>query len=369
MRDILISGYYGFKNSGDDALLLAIINDLKECKDDIKLSVLSKSPKETAEFYNVKAVNRLNPFSVVFNIIRSKMLLSGGGTLIQDRTSTKSLLYYLAIINLAHLFGKKIMLYSNGIGPLREEHREITAKILNKVDVITLRDEDSLREIERLKVNKPKIVLTADPAFNLECSDKAKGDRILKKYGLSENDKKVCISVRNWKTLGENFCAELAKTADYLVHSCGCKVIFLPMQPSKDLAVSNKIAAMMTEKSVCVDEKISVDDMLAIIDKMDLCIGMRLHSLIYSASAKIPVIGLVYDPKIAGFMDYIGQTHYTDVSECSFEHLKKMIDECFESYDAIKAEIEKNLTELKKKAKANAEYAVGLLCSGKEKKQ
>ena len=97
MNDILISGYYGFKNSGDDALLQAIVNDLKEYKSDVKLTVLSNSPEETERIYKIKAVSRLNPFSVIGAILKSKMLLSGGGTLIQDRTSTKSLIYYLAM--------------------------------------------------------------------------------------------------------------------------------------------------------------------------------------------------------------------------------------------------------------------------------
>lgn len=366
MADILISGYYGFKNSGDDALLLAIINDLKEYKNDIKPIVLSRSPKETQAIYKVKAVNRLNPISVIFNIMKCRLLISGGGTLIQDRTSTKSLMYYLTIIKIAHFFGKKIMLYSNGIGPIREEHRRVAGKILNNVDIITLRDKASFSEIKRLGINNPKIILTADPAFSLECDNKSRGELLLKKYGIEKNDKKVCISIRDWKGLKPDFCEEMAKTADYLVQKLDCKVIFLPMQPSKDLAISKKVSEIMKEKSVCIDKQTDVYDMLAIINEADMCIGMRLHSLIYSASAAIPVIGLVYDPKIAGFMDYIGQTHYIDVSECEAEKLKKMINECFEKYSFIKQEIETNLEELKKKAKSNARYAVELLNSGKE---
>jgi polysaccharide pyruvyl transferase CsaB len=361
LSDILISGYYGFKNSGDDALLLAITQDLKKYKKDVDLAVLSRAPRETAEVYKVKAVNRMNPFAVIFNIISCRMLLSGGGTLIQDGTSTKSLLYYLAIIKMAHLFGKKIMLYSNGIGPLREEHREMTKKVLNKADIITLRDPASKAELEMLGVDKPRIILTADPAFDLECRRPQEGAEILKELGLREEDKFVCISVRKWKGTGKNFCIEIAKTADYLVEKYGYKILFLPMQPAKDYEISQEIRKLMKNDSVCIDKQADIDTVLSVIGRADLCIGMRLHSLIYAAGCAVPVIGLVYDVKIAGFMDYINQKYYLDAETIRCEDLKEMADECILNIEKIKLEIEDNLEELKKKAELNAEYAIELL--------
>ena len=358
MNDILISGYYGFKNSGDDALLQAIVNDLKEYKSDVKLTVLSNSPEETERIYKIKAVSRLNPFSVIGAILKSKMLLSGGGTLIQDRTSTKSLIYYLAIITIAHIFGKKVMLYSNGIGPLREEHKKMTKKILNKVDVITLRDRDSLNELEELGVNLPRIFLTADPAFSLECKE----DRcsLLEDLGFSSDDKIACISVRDWKSLKGDFCRELAKTADYIASELGCKILFLPMQHTRDLEISKKIMTFMNCESKCTDKKITVDETLSIMKNADLCIGMRLHSLIYASSGNVPVVGLVYDPKIAGFMDYISQPYYMDVENVCFEKLKELIQKCVDDDGNI------DVDELKKKAKFNAELAVELLEKGRK---
>ena len=353
LSDILISGYYGFKNSGDDALLLAILHDLKEQKPDIKTVVLSKSPKETSRLYNVKAVDRLNPFSVIFNMMKTKMLISGGGTLIQDRTSTKSLMYYLFIIRCAHFFGKKIMLYANGIGPLvNEKNRRVTAKTLNMADVITLRDADSEKELRSLGVDEPVIKVTADPAFNLECKKAEK------------KEKKACISVRSWNGVGNDFTDVVAKAADYLIDRYGYKVVFLPMQPAKDLIISGEIMGRMKNKSVCVKDNLSVEKMLSAVSETDLCIGMRLHSLIYAASNALPIIGLVYDPKIAGFMDYIGQNMYIDTKTVTFEDLKEMIDKCEENRDEIIKMLEAKLAELKEKAKYNAVCAVELLEGG-----
>lgn len=359
MSDILISGYYGFKNSGDDALLLAIVQDLKKYKSDVSLEVLSKTPEETEAVYGVKAINRMNPFAVIGGIIRCKMLLSGGGTLIQDGTSTKSLLYYLTIIKTAHLFGKKVMLYSNGIGPLREEHRKMTRKVLNKADIITLRDEASLNEIKSLGVDKPEIILTADSAFDIEC--KTGGENILKMLGIFPDEKYVCFSVRSWKKANDNFCDEIAAAADYIIDKYKYKVLFLPMQPERDSDVTHRIQKLMKNKSMCLDGRNKIEDIMAVIGKAEFCIGMRLHSLIYAVGSKVPVIGIVYDAKVAGFMDYIKQKYYIDAENISSTELIKVIDECIPRLPQIKKEIGESLVSLKEKAELNAEYAIKLL--------
>ena len=159
---IVISGYYGFDNSGDDALLMSIIDNLKKNDDKAEITVLSKNPQKTKLQYSVGAANRYNPFSLIKTIASCDVLISGGGTLIQDATSTKSLFYYLFVIKLAQIFRKKVMLYANGIGPLNSfKNIENTQKILDKVDLITLRDPKSRDELEKIGVTKPKIELTS----------------------------------------------------------------------------------------------------------------------------------------------------------------------------------------------------------------
>lgn len=355
MERILISGYYGFRNNGDDALLKAIVDDLRKQNPKIFLTVLSKNPKETRRRYCVHAVNRMNPFAVLYALIRCRLLLSGGGTLIQDRTSTKSLLYYLGIIRLAKLFGKKVMLYSNGIGPLREEHVPMTRKVLNRVDLITLRDRAAEEELEKIGVAKPKIFLTADPAFTLLSESAEKGKKLLADCGLDPDRETVCISVRKWKALPEHFCDAIAEAADMLAEQY--QILFVPMQPSKDVAISQEIARKMKHSSAMFLETENVGEMLAVLGNMKLCIGMRLHSLIYAASQSVPVIGLVYDPKITGFMDYIGQKFYLHVDTLSRDALLGQIQKVLEQYDEIRSELSGTSEILRKKAEQNARLA------------
>ena len=361
MSDILISGYYGFKNSGDDALLLSIIRELKQKKDGIKITVLSKNPQETEHIYKVKAVSRDNIFSLISAVMSCKMLLLGGGTLIQDGTSTKSLIYYLSVIKIAQFFRKKVMLYSNGIGPLKDSNRKITKKILNKVNLITLRDSISKDELIKTGVTKPETVLTADSAFCIECDKKSDISIHKNKWNIPDGKNYFCIAVRNHRKLPHDFCQSLAKVCDYICKNYDCYPVFLPFQKQNDTQITQEIIKNMKSVASVCDTEVDISVLLGIIKESKICIGMRLHSLIYSAICTIPQIGLVYDPKVSGFMNYIGQSLYLDAENLDADELIRAVDGCFKNYDTIKTELTKNLHKMKQLAKKNAELAIKLL--------
>ena len=64
-KRILISGYYGFDNSGDDAILKAIVKDINEKDNSIEIAVLSNNPIFTEKVYGIKAVNRFKMKDVI----------------------------------------------------------------------------------------------------------------------------------------------------------------------------------------------------------------------------------------------------------------------------------------------------------------
>ncbi|MCD8391191.1 MAG: polysaccharide pyruvyl transferase CsaB [Firmicutes bacterium] len=364
-KEILISGYYGFHNSGDDALLSAIIQDIKKYKESPNIVVLSASPKETGKMYGVKAISRLNPFLILKHMKNAEMLISGGGTLIQDRTSTKSLWYYLTVISTALRYNLKVMLYANGIGPLTgKDNIRRTVKILNKVDLITLRDEASKRLLEKINVTKPPILVTADHALNLCERSNVDGRAVLDEIGVPRGKKLIGISVRRWGELSGGFEEIIARACDYISDKYGYYCVFIPMQMSKDYNISVNILSKMRNKASILEKKYSVDEMLALNGCMDMCIGMRLHTLIYAAIKSIPVIGLVYDPKISSFMKTTHQNLYAEVSSLSEVGLMRLIDECVKNYDSIKADLTKNYALLRKKSEINGKLAVELYEKG-----
>lgn len=364
-KEILISGYYGFRNSGDDALLKAIIQDLQRYKESPNIVVLSANPEETMEYYRVKSINRLNLVSVLKHMRKADMLISGGGTLIQDRTSTKSLWYYLSIITMALRNNVKVMLYSNGIGPLvKSRNIKRTKNVLEKVNLITLRDEESYKTIRDMGITNPMVKVTADPALGLDLADKNRGIEILSKEGVPKNSKILGVSIRRWQNLDTNFEDEIAAVCDYAYEKYGYYTVFLPMQSSRDLAILQSVKRKMKNKSTLIKARYSVEDVMSIMKCFDICIGMRLHTLIYSAVNAVPLIGIVYDPKISSFMEYTHQKLYLEAEGLKKENLCKMLDECVSNYDTIKNDLKKNYDHLKEQAQLNGKYAIELYEKG-----
>lgn len=359
-KEILISGYYGFKNSGDDALLMAILNDIKRYKESPNIVVLSANPKETTKHYRVKAINRLNPFAVMKHMKKADLLISGGGTLIQDTTSTKSLIYYLGVISLAIKNGLKVMLYSNGIGPLNSKSNIKRArKVLNKTDIITLRDPEALEVLKSIGVTEPEILVSADPVLGMDIADKEHGRKLLNEMGIPA-ERVLGVSVRRTKDTNQAFERVIAKMCDYAAEKYGYHVVFVPMQANKDEAISRSIMSKMTSSASIVDKRLNVNDIISVVAAMDMCIGMRLHSLIYAAGGSVPLIGIAYDPKIRSFMDYIGHNMYADVKTLNEEEALALVDNCVKNYDEIKQQLASRYEELKEKAMENGRIAVEL---------
>lgn len=359
--DAIISGYYGFKNIGDDAMLMAIIDNMKMYRKDMRILVLSKNPIETSLIYNVDSINRFNLLKILFTMKKSKVFINGGGSLIQDNTSTRSLVYYLAMIWLAKKQGMKVMIYANGIGPLnKERNRKLTRKVVDRVDVITLRENLSYNELKRLKINKPEIKITADPALTLKPENDAHINQLFLKEGIDPHQQFIGISVRKWVD-HEKYEAVIAETADYIVDKYGITPLFIAMHYPGDLAIIDNIISKMKHKGCVIRKKPSVSEMLGIIAKTQMLIGMRLHALIFAASLKIPIVGMVYEPKVEGFMQYIDQVSAGNINSLEPESLKKLIDEVWNNRDSIKENLDKNIAFLKDKSFENARIAMDLI--------
>ena len=156
--NIIMSGYYGFNNSGDEAILLSMHKNIQALGEQFHIKVLSNKPEETKEKYGVEVVYRFSFMEVLKAIRKCDVLLSGGGSLLQDSTSTRSLMYYLSIIFVAKAMGKKVMLYANGIGPVSgKQNRRIIKLVVNKANLITLREENSYAELMSMGVNEKKM--------------------------------------------------------------------------------------------------------------------------------------------------------------------------------------------------------------------
>lgn len=362
-KSVIISGYYGFDNSGDDAILKAIVKDLREIDSKIEISAFSNDPKNTEEVYGIKAFKRLNIFQILKGISSSDMLISGGGSLLQDVTSTRSILYYLALINIAKMFNKAVIVYANGIGPINKKiNRTLTRKALNKVDLITLRDFNSKKTLEEIGVQKNMIV-TSDPVFTLEPSSQSKIDKIFEEEGIPTDKSLIGISVRNWKK-SKNLIDVISKTIEYIDSSYNVRTVLIPMHYPEDLEISIEVAEKANRTNCYViKNKYGVEDMMGIINRLELIIAMRLHSLIYAATQAVPMIGLVYDPKVDGLLEMLNIDAKCNAEKVELIELCSTIEQVWKNKEKIKSSLNGKKKELRGKALDNVKMAIEILKS------
>lgn len=357
--DFVLSGYFGFNNSGDDALLKALITDLKNINPSSRIAVLSRRPKATRRMFGVDSVGRMSPFYLWKTFKNSSVLLSGGGSLIQDETSSKSLWYYLSLIAFAKKCGMKVMQIANGIGPVkRENNRRLAAKVINNnVDTITLREDKSAGEIKSLGVTVP-FEITADPAISLNGVSETAVQSILRKNKADVKDY-ICVAIRDWKQFAPGFKRSLAQSLDYISQKYKKDIVFLPMQYPLDIEISKSVASKMQSKSYIIETPCTIEETIGIIKYSSLVLAMRLHSLVYAVSCGVGVIALKYDPKIDGFMNYFRQSHIANVENVTEAELKHIIDSFFEGENKEATESLRN--QMREKASLNAKLAVELL--------
>lgn len=300
----VISGYYGYGNLGDDAILCAIARQLAGLEHPVRLTVLSRRPEETAGQFGLPAVPRFAPLRVFRAVRKSDLLISGGGSLLQDRTSTRSVRYYLAVIRLAQLLGKPVFLYANGIGPLRRRsNRRRVCRCVARCDGVTLRDADSREALRELGLRRQDLQVTGDPAFTLPTEEN--GWQYLKPLGISEGNKLFGISVRRVPGI-EGAVSAFARLCDRLSREQKRTIVFVVMQEPGDEEISRKIQDRMTEPSYLVKTPGRPEAILAVIGCMDAMVSMRLHTIIFAARQRVPVAGCVYDPKVKAFLRMLG---------------------------------------------------------------
>jgi len=165
---VVLSGYYGFNNVGDEAILLSIIRALRAVDKDIQITVLSNQPALTAEEYQVQAVNRWKFSDIKETLKNADGLISGGGSLFQDETSVRSVIYYGMVVRIAQKLKKPVFIYAQGIGPLNNAlSKWIVRRRFNRTDGITVRDGSSRDLLKSLRVKKD-ISVVPDPVLGME---------------------------------------------------------------------------------------------------------------------------------------------------------------------------------------------------------
>lgn len=294
----LLSGYYGFGNLGDEALLQVIVERLRARWPACAVDVLSGDPAGTVKAYGVDATPRMDLGRVRAAVDRADVVLSGGGGLLQNVTSLKSLVYYAGVIRAAVRAGKPTMIFAQSIGPLDFWGRHIVRAFCKGIATATVRDERSRALLASLLPGVP-VERSADPVFLLEPADEPLD---LAAEGLAGDDGPlVIVSVRKWQG-SEATSRALAGVVDLLAAKYDARVAFLPMGGPPDAEVATTIIRRCASTPVLLPEY-PLGHAAQVIGRASLVIGMRLHALIIAARLGIPFLALPYDPKVTALLE------------------------------------------------------------------
>lgn len=375
-QKLVISGYYGFRNSGDEAVLKSILTALEEeshrSNVTIEPIVLSGDPESTTSMYGVRSVHRMKLKEVREAIKESDGLISGGGSLLQDATGLKSIPYYLGVIKLAQWLKKPTFIYAQGIGPVnRKMFNPMIRSVFKACNYVSVRDEQSAEYLRGLGLQWNQIHVVPDPVMGLPLPE-ANAEEIssvgLNAQGASVHTKLpvIGVSVRFW----ESDRKELTAIAAGLKKLCSKKAVhlrFMPFHLPIDEQASRFVMEMLGDlgnkgSEVSITKDLTDPQlMLQEVSNCDVVIGMRLHSLIYAASQYVPPVGISYDPKIDQFMLRLDSETVGSTDALDGDKLAKTVANLLDQRSQWLKEHEEGITELKQEAKVPAQQIIKYL--------
>ena len=370
MTRILISGYYGYSNLGDEAILAATIAMFQAKAPNIELIALSADPVATANAHGIRALPRWGAGALWQGLREADLFLLGGGGLLQDVTSWRSPLFYAGQLLAARMAGTPAMLWAQGIGPLQGGLvRAAIGASLRGVRLATVRDSESVAELQRLGMPANRVRLTADPVLALRPSLPSRADELVAQAGLEPRRPFLTIAIRPWKTWYERQLKSFTAVVAQMAMQWGLQILVVPFQYSMDRYLADETAYCLgcrpggaAPRVGVLNASVTAEDMMAVIGRSQFLIGMRLHSLIMGAAMGVPAIGIVYDPKVAAFAELAGYPTIPTVSTLSEgDTWQRSLGQAWESQPEQRRYLARQVPILQEEAWQNVDLALRLL--------
>jgi polysaccharide pyruvyl transferase CsaB len=291
LMQVILCGYYGYGNGGDEALLATLLQMLPK---HVSPVVLSGNPAFTESLHGVPACDRRKPLAVLKLLRTSQAFIWGGGSLIQDSTSALSPWYYCALLIVARLMGLKTIAWAQGIGPLKRPQTQwIARQAFRRCDGISVRDGGSMAWVEHWRctaINAP------DPVWALAASPTSAADNL--------PNPRIAVVLRSHPLLTPERLARIIEALKEFHTRTQAFIVLVPFQKSQDLAIAQSIHSQLPHISQVVQSS-DPRELKGVFQGVEMAIAMRLHGLIMAASEGCRCFGISYDPKVQRLMEEI----------------------------------------------------------------
>lgn len=417
MKKILIINAHSSKNKGDAAIIISMIQTIRKFVPDSQITISSRYPEDDSlyEEFGCKVVDQITRFPdknfpfikrLVFlikelktanNFVKSSkippnrskdifkayqeadIIVSCGGGFLYSHPKLHieaSLIMHLGQIYFANRLNKKVILYSQSIGPFRSRvSKKIANFVLKEVTKITIREELSKVFLKDININNPIVV--GDSAFTMSSDDfDIVKDNLL---DLDYSKFNVGVTVRQWefprqenpKELYKEYIHSVANAIEYVVKKHKATVYLVPQvtgpTPIEDDRISNKHVMDELDDEVRGSVKILSQDyrpeeLKAIYSKFDLFIGTRMHSNIFSLSSLVPTIAIAYEPKTTGIMKLLNLSKFVvDINKITSKDLINRIESCINDLESYKGHLKEHIPLMVKRAEEPAKIIKNLM--------
>ncbi|MEA5465234.1 polysaccharide pyruvyl transferase family protein [Leptothoe sp. PORK10 BA2] len=358
---ILVCGFYGYRNLGDEAMLSGLRHWLQRCGCDLPLTVYSKDPEDTRLRHGVSVLDnryaggrraRLQKWLRHRTALAThRFFILGGGDLLRDDPVRDVAGEWLQPLEQAVWAGKRTLVLGISVGKLwRPETQARIKTVLNQVDLIAVRDRISQQRLISLGVSQPVH----------EMSDLALEIVAPKDYcPPADSHPNIGISVRpvagrNEQSSDDSFYQHLATLADHLVEIHGATIHLLPFQAYNDdfrqrycPPVDDEVAiaevvnrSRHPEKLHIVPRIDSLDELIQRLSQLDMMVGTRLHAVILAAGLGVPVVAIEYAPKVTGFMKAINQEQWSiPLADFTAQHALERVNTMLSAGETVRQQL------------------------------
>ncbi len=367
MKQVMISGYYGFHNAGDEAILSALCQLFENYP--VQLNVLTAGTRHELPGCYFKSIQRTN-LPEIFRALRNcDLFISGGGGLFQDVTGLGSVPYYGGLLKMAQAMKVPTMVFGQGIGPLKYGlNRWFLKQIFKNVNAISVRDEESYEFLQRLGMGQQQqLHLTADPVLTLNAVHPHHARELLLNEGVDPTLPMIGVSIRPWRTWFEKQLKAFTAVLAQFARTCGAQLVLIPFQPNHDTWMCDEVAYSLMSRPHAPTVTVlrghySPIEVQGMIGCLEMMVGMRLHALIMSAAEYVPAVGLVYDPKVRRFAEQAGYKYMSSITALNnVDYFYDYLTYTWTHRDAIKAQLHAKMPPLQARVYTARENALRLM--------